>query len=186
MSLLCIVVRFPSTQVPGWLYTDLPLPSSPSPFPFPQWFPISNTCPLTTTLRYWLHIVRYRTKNLKNLVLSYAYTKIFLIPLKSKWAMVRRSLPIGPLMTRGGKGLYCIATVRRLYWLYLCTEERFWENADMTLFKPNNLKKSPITPPDIWQQALVYKGLLEYSFKFSKNFSPPKKQRPKNDSEKMF
>jgi hypothetical protein len=28
-------------------------------FPFPQQFPISNTCPSTRTLRNWLHIVRY-------------------------------------------------------------------------------------------------------------------------------
>jgi hypothetical protein len=58
-SLLCVVVRFPSTLIPGWLYTDLPPLSSPFPFPLPQRFPISNTCPPTTTLRYRLHIVRY-------------------------------------------------------------------------------------------------------------------------------
>ncbi len=34
-SLLCVVVRFPSTLIPGWLYTDPP-PFLPSPFPFPQ------------------------------------------------------------------------------------------------------------------------------------------------------
>jgi hypothetical protein len=50
-SLLCLVVRFPSTLIPGWLYTDPP--------PFPQRFPISNTCPPTMTLRYRLHTVRY-------------------------------------------------------------------------------------------------------------------------------
>ncbi len=32
------MVRFPSTLIPGWLYTDPPL-SSPSLFPFPQRFP---------------------------------------------------------------------------------------------------------------------------------------------------
>jgi hypothetical protein len=42
------VVRFPSTLVLGCLCTDLPpLFPSPSPFPFLQWFPISNTCPPT-------------------------------------------------------------------------------------------------------------------------------------------
>ncbi len=57
-SLLCVVARFSSTLIPGWLYTDPPL-SSPFPFPLPQRFPISNACPPTTTLRYRLHIVRY-------------------------------------------------------------------------------------------------------------------------------
>jgi hypothetical protein len=50
--------EFPSTRIPGWLYTDPPL-SSPFPFPLPQWLPISNTCPPTTTLRYRLQTVRY-------------------------------------------------------------------------------------------------------------------------------
>ncbi len=51
--------EFPSTLVPGWLYTNPP----PSPFPFPptQQFPFSNACPPTMTLRYRLHTVRYTT-----------------------------------------------------------------------------------------------------------------------------
>jgi hypothetical protein len=45
-----------------WLAVNWPPPPPFAPhslFPFPQWFPISNTCPPTTTLRYRLHIVWY-------------------------------------------------------------------------------------------------------------------------------
>jgi hypothetical protein len=38
--------------------TSPPFPS-PSSFATPQWFPISNMCPPTMTLRHRLHIVRY-------------------------------------------------------------------------------------------------------------------------------
>ncbi len=59
-SLLCVVVRFPSTLLPGWLCTDPPpLSSSPFPFPLSQWFPISNACSPTTTFWHRLHIVWY-------------------------------------------------------------------------------------------------------------------------------
>ncbi len=53
--------EFPSTLVPSWLYTDPPLlPSFPFPFPPPNGSPYSKACPLTVTLQYWLHKVRYR------------------------------------------------------------------------------------------------------------------------------
>ncbi len=61
-SLLCDVAPIPVHSDP-WLAVHWPpLPpslSSPFPFSLPQWFPISNTCPPTTTLRYRLHTVRY-------------------------------------------------------------------------------------------------------------------------------
>ncbi len=52
------------------------------------------------------------------------------------------------------------------------TAHQFRENADLTLLKPNNSKKSPINPPDFWQQASGHKGLLEYGLKFGKNCLP--------------
>jgi hypothetical protein len=51
----------PLRSLVGCILTFPPPPSS-APhflFPFPQRFPISNTCPPMTTLRYRLHIVRY-------------------------------------------------------------------------------------------------------------------------------
>jgi hypothetical protein len=46
----------------------------------------------------------------------------------------------------------------------------------LTFLRPNNSKKSPITPtPDFLQQALVHKGLLEYGLKFGKNCLMPTK-----------
>jgi hypothetical protein len=72
------MVRFPSTLNPGWLYSDLPPLSFPSPFPFPQRFPISNTCPPTTTLQYRLYIVRYSNANKTNSkILSFKRHRIF-------------------------------------------------------------------------------------------------------------
>ncbi len=60
-SLLCVVARIPVHSDP-WLAVYWPPPlSSPFPLSFPQRFPISNTCPPTTKLRYRLHTVRYTT-----------------------------------------------------------------------------------------------------------------------------
>ncbi len=58
-SLLCVWCdsRPPWSQV-ACVLTSPPF-SSPSPFPFPQRFPVSNTCPSTTTSQNRLHIVRY-------------------------------------------------------------------------------------------------------------------------------
>ncbi len=66
--------KFPSTLVPGWLYTE---PPSPSPFPLSpsNSFPCSNACPLKTTLRYRLHIVRYTTVEKKCSI--YYYSQYF-------------------------------------------------------------------------------------------------------------
>jgi hypothetical protein len=59
------------------------------------------------------------------------------------------------------------------------TAQRFRENADLTLLRSNNSKKSPITPPDFVQQALIHKGLLEYGLQFGKNCLPQTKNGDK-------
>ncbi len=63
------------------ILTSSPLLSSPSPFPFPQRFPISNMCPPTTTLRHWLHIFRYNNITGLNIaVLSIKTTQLRIRP----------------------------------------------------------------------------------------------------------
>ncbi len=57
-SLLYVMAQIPVHSDP-WLAVYWPPPSSPFPFPLPQWFPISNTCPPMTTLWYRLYTVRY-------------------------------------------------------------------------------------------------------------------------------
>jgi hypothetical protein len=58
-SLLCVWCdSCPLWSQVACVLTSPPLPS-PSSFPAPQWFPISNMCPPTTTLLHRLHIVRY-------------------------------------------------------------------------------------------------------------------------------
>ncbi len=85
-SLLCIVARFPSTLIPGWLSTDLPPLCAPhSLFPFPQRSPISNTCPPTTTLWHRLHIVRY---NHIIRTIPYNLCKAFLISIPYSFVQV--------------------------------------------------------------------------------------------------
>ncbi len=80
----CLVIPPPISWKPSFTYLEIPplccganscplwspvgciLPpplTPPFPFPSSNGFPYSNACPLTTTLRYRLHIVRYNKVN---------------------------------------------------------------------------------------------------------------------------
>ncbi len=65
-----------------------------------------------------LIITEQCTKNFKDLVLSYEFTKKKLLKsVKKKWATARRSSPIGPPMTGGG-GAVLQCRSMQIYWLY--------------------------------------------------------------------
>ncbi len=56
----------PLRSLVGCILTFSPSPAPHPLFPFPQQFPISNTCPPTTTLRHRLHIVQDTNKQLSS------------------------------------------------------------------------------------------------------------------------
>jgi hypothetical protein len=91
--------------------------------------------------------------------------------LKKKWAMARQSSPKRPAHDQGegvhtavpkyadSIGYTSCATILEKTWT--------WH------FSGRIAQKSvPRTPSDVWQQALVDKGLLEYGLKFGENCSP--------------